>query len=276
MPRTQTVSQMQGRYWMLTIPHHGFTPYLPDGTLYIKGQLEQGDSGYLHWQLMVVTPKCRGNKIKSIFGDYHIELTRSTAASDYVWKEETRVAGTQFELGQLPLSRARSHDWERIRELAIQNNLAEIPADVYVRNYNALRRIATDNLQPVAMERACSVFWGRTGTGKSRRAWEEAGLDAYPKNPRSKFWDGYKSHKHVVMDEFRGGIDIAYLLIWLDRYPVIVEIKGSSVVLRATHIWITSNLDPRLWYPDADEETKEALLRRLNIHHFHYFIKLDH
>lgn len=261
---------------MLTIPHHGFTPYLPNGVLYIKGQLETGDSGYLHWQLMVVTPKCRGNKIKSIFGDYHIELTRSNAASDYVWKEETRVAGTQFELGQLPLSRGRSHDWERIRELAIQNNLAEIPADVYVRNYNSLRRIATDHLQPVAMERSCSVFWGRTGTGKSRRAWEEAGLDAYPKNPRSKFWDGYKSHEHVVMDEFRGGIDIAYLLIWLDRYPVIVEIKGSSVVLRATHIWITSNLDPRLWYPDADEETKDALLRRLNIHHFHYFIKLDH
>jgi len=253
---------------MLTIPQHEFTPFLPDGVLYIKGQLEHGESGYMHWQLMVVTPKTRGGRLRDIFGPVHIELTRSVAASNYVWKEETRVAGTQFELGELPLSRARPTDWVRIRELAIQGNLEEIPADVYVRYYNGLRRIATDHLQPIAMERQCSVFWGPTGTGKSRRAWEEASLEAYPKGPKSKFWDGYRGHEHVVMDEFRGDIDIAYLLIWLDRYPVIVEVKGSSVVLRAKRVWITSNLDPREWYPNVDAETKQALYRRLNITYF--------
>lgn len=255
---------------MLTIPHADFTPYLPRDVLYIKGQLERGEEdGYLHWQIMCITEKSRGGKIKTIFGSTaHIELTRSDSASQYVWKEETRVPNTQFELGARPLSRARSTDWESIRQSAIQGNLEQVPADVYVRNYNALRRIATDNLQPVAMERRCTVYWGRTGTGKSRRAWEEAGLEAYPKNPRSKFWDGYRGHEHVVMDEFRGGIDIAYLLIWLDRYPVIVEVKGSSVVLRATHVWITSNVDPRDWYPTADQETKDALMRRLDITYF--------
>ena len=63
-----------------------------------------------------------------------------------------------------------------------------------------------------------------------------------PKDPRTKFWDGYRNHEHVVIDEFRGGIDIG-------RYPVIVEIKGSSTVLKATKIWITSNLDPRRMVP---------------------------
>ena len=87
-------------------------------------------------------------------------------------------------------------------------------------------------------------------------------MEAYPKTPRSKFWDGYAGHEHVVMDEFRGGIDIAYLLIWLDRYPCIVEVKGSSVVLSARTIWITSNLDPRLWYPDADAETTCCLVEK--------------
>jgi len=67
------------------------------------------------------------------------------------------------------------------------------------------------------------------------------------------------------MDEFRGAIDIGHLLRWLDRYPVIVEVKGSSAVLKAEKIWITSNLHPREWYPLLDEATYLALERRLII-----------
>ena len=106
------------------------------------------------------------------------------------------------------------------------------------------------------------------GTGKSRRAWAEAGESAYAKCPRSKFWDGYQDQKHVVFDEFRGGIDVSHLLRWFDRYPVRVEIKGSSRPLHACRIWITSNVDPRLWYPELDSATLDALLRRLTITHF--------
>jgi len=133
---------------------------------------------------------------------------------------------------------------------------------------NKLRRIAGDYLAPVAMERQIFVYWGVTGSGKSRRAWAEAGFDAYPKDPRSKFWDGYRNHDHVVIDEFRGGIDISHVLRWFDRYPVLVEVKGSSTALCASKIWITSNLHPRDWYPDLDEETKNALIRRLVITEF--------
>jgi len=136
------------------------------------------------------------------------------------------------------------------------------------RCYNQLRRIESDHLEPVAIQRRVHVYWGATGTGKSRRAWDEAGLSAYPKDPRSKFWCGYRGHEHVVLDEFRGGIDIGHMLRWLDRYPVLVEIKGGAVVLKAGVIWITSNIHPNEWYPDLDEETKAALLRRLNIVHF--------
>ena len=90
-------------------------------------------------------------------------------------------------------------------------------------------------------------------------------MDAYPKDPATKFWDGYQGQKNVVIDEFRGTIGIHNMLRWLDRYPVIVEIKGSSVVLNAETIWITSNLHPSSWYPELDLETQAALLRRLEI-----------
>jgi len=55
------------------------------------------------------------------------------------------------------------------------------------------------------------------------------------------------------------------VLRWFDRYPVITEIKCSAIVLNAKTIWITSNLHPRDWYPNLDEETLQALLRRLTI-----------
>lgn len=69
----------------------------------------------------------------------------------------------------------------------------------------------------------------------------------------------------VIIDEFRGDIDVSHLLRWLDRYPVIVEIKGSSLPLVAERIYITSNLHPLAWYPNLDPLTQEALLRRLEI-----------
>lgn len=106
------------------------------------------------------------------------------------------------------------------------------------------------------------------GTGKSRRAWEEAGLEAYSKDPRSKFWDGYQGEKNVIVDEFRGGIDISHILRWTDRYPVRVEIKGASRPLEAERLWFTSNVDPRMWYPELDQATIDALIRRINIVHF--------
>lgn len=115
------------------------------------------------------------------------------------------------------------------------------------------------------MERRCKVFWGPTGTGKSRLAWHEAGLEAYPKDPRTKWWDGYDGEQCVVIDEFRGDIDIAHLLRWLDRYKVIVEKKGGRAVLKATDFWITSNLHPNDWYKGVDQLTKDALARRIQI-----------
>lgn len=166
------------------------------------------------------------------------------------------------------MRRSVSRDWEAIRDNAVRGRLDVVPPDIYVRCYNSLQRIAADHMEPVGVLRKIWVYWGRTGSGKSRRAWEEAGMDAYPKSPLSKFWDGYRGHEKVVIDEFRGGIDISNILRWFDRYPVIVDIKGSSVVLKATTIWVTSNIPPEQWYPLIDRETMEALLRRLDVIHF--------
>lgn len=262
------------RIWLGTIPYsvdYCLNSKFDGSVAYAKGQREIGqNTNYEHWQVIVYFKKpVRLSHCKKTFGTQsHWEPTRSAAADDYVWKDDTAVDGSRFEWGTKSIRRNERADWDAVVADARSGRLDQIPSDILVRCYGNLRRLAADNLQPIQVERTCKVYWGATGTGKSHRAWSEAGLDAYPKDPRTKFWDGYNGQDCVIIDEFRGGIDISHILRWLDKWPVIVEIKGSSIVLKATKIFITSNLDPRLWYPDIDDETKSALLRRLQITYF--------
>lgn len=282
------MERRQGIFWILTIPANEYAAptTLPTYAAYITGQLERGTAGsvlgpnqfggrpiadtstdgFLHWQVMVAfKSKASLRVVKSHFGQQcHAELTRSGRARSYCQKERTRVSDS-FEFGALPFSVANKTDWDSVWTCAKAGDLEKIPARVRVVSYRTLRAIASDFDHPEAMERTAMVFYGPTGTGKSRRAWDEAGLQAYCKDPRSKFWCGYQGESNVIFDEFRGGIDISHILRWLDRYPVRVEVKGSSVPLRATKYWFTSNQHPDIWYPELDDLTKDALLRRLEI-----------
>lgn len=258
----------QGCYWIGTIScEQEWEPSLRDGIHYLTGQKEEGQSGYEHWQIFFITERkqsLRGvTRIwRPIIG--HWELTRSSAAEEYVNKEETRV-GEPFEFGAKPFNRNALPDWELIRKQAKEGNLEEIPADIFCRYYRTFKAIESDYLQADWRECQAKCFWGPTGTGKSSRAWSEAGEEVYPKDPRTKFWCGYRGQENIVCDEFRGGIDISHLLRWLDRYPCTVEIKGGSRPLRGKKFWFTSNVHPEFWYPDCDRLTVEALLRRLEI-----------
>lgn len=259
----------QGVFFLVTAPAEDYAApiALPGFCNWIVGQQEIGEGGYAHWQICVALKKkgtpaaCR----KLFGGRAHCELSRSELAADYCRKTETAVAASQFEFGAKPFRRNSSTDWEAVWTAAKSGDLLSIPANVRVVSYRTLRAIGADFDTALPMERTCIVFWGTTGTGKSRRAWDEGGLESYTKDPRSKFWCGYQAQKHVVIDEFRGGIDIAHLLRWLDRYPVRVEIKGSSRPLAAIKFWITSNLHPDDWYKDVDYQTMDALKRRMEI-----------
>lgn len=261
------------RYYMLTIPRADWAvpSQLPEGILWMKGQPERGENGFEHWQIVLCTKKkCRATAVKRKFTpSTHVEMTRSSAANDYVWKDDTCIdVALRFELGRMPIQRNKEKDWEKIWTNAKRGAIEEIPADVRVRSYKTLKQIEKDHMEPLAMERKVRVFWGASGLGKSRRAWYEAGITAYPKSPTSIYWDGYNNHSKVVIDEFRGGINISHVLRWFDRYPVCVECKFGACILAATDVWITSNVRPEEWYPELDEPTRRALLRRLEITEF--------
>lgn len=264
----------QGRWWILTIPEDSAsveqfgTMAGPEGKIvYIKGQLEEGEGGFRHWQLVAYfRRKCRLGGVKQLFGRRaHAELTRSEAAVEYVWKEDTYVEGTKFEFGESPFRRNRRTDWDAVKKAAEGRDWSSIPSDVLIRYYGNLRRIQNDSLQ--SYERGVRVvcYWGVSGIGKSRRARHESVGEVYNKDPDTKWWDGYKGEDTVIIDEYSGSFPITSLLRWLDRYGCSVETKGGSTPLVATHIFITCNLHPKTWYPKLPERQWAALERRMEI-----------
>lgn len=270
----------QGIFWILTIPHDKWAvpEQLPVQLNWLRGQLERGTNGrdddggggYLHYQLVCAfKSKVTLRQCQSVFGGaYHAELTISKGAAEYVWKEATRVDGTQFELGAKPIDRASSTDWEEIWNRAESGDIMRIPANIRVVSYRTIRAIGADFAKPVPTERKCYAFIGTTATGKSRRAWEEAGEQAYSKCPMSKFWNGYQGQSNVVIDEFRGDIAISHMLRWTDRYACHLDTKGASQPSLVKNIWITSNIDIDRWYPLIDPETVDALKRRITVVYF--------
>ena len=89
----------------------------------VQGQLERGEQGTEHYQLMVRTPQVRFSSVKKVFPTAHIEVCRNfQALSHYVQKEETRVESLKkIEVTFLtyPMVRnkffewlLREHDWD--------------------------------------------------------------------------------------------------------------------------------------------------------------------
>jgi len=176
-------TRRQGIFWLLTVPYPNETCALfESGTLapglaWAKGQREKGEeTGYVHYQVFVAfRKKVSLAGVKGMFGrEVHAQLSRSEAAEAYCHKELSRD-GVPFELGAKPIRRNSKTDWEAVWTAAQSGDLESIPANVRVVSYRTLRAIGSDYATCVGMQRTTFVFWGSTGTGKSRRAWDEAG-----------------------------------------------------------------------------------------------------
>jgi len=111
MPELQIIhtKQSTGRYWICTYSAavHPGQPHLVDfkdgSAVWLLGQQEIGEGGFLHWQYVVGFKKTvRLSHITKVWPGGHYELSRSSAADAYVRKEESRVAGTEFEEVMMP------------------------------------------------------------------------------------------------------------------------------------------------------------------------------
>lgn len=210
-------SKRQARWWFGTLSLASAGIALPEvlellsqrGHLsFSTGQVEIGAGGFEHWQFVVVCTRSRRLSWlrENVSESCHWEpvIDRDSALA-YVTKDDTAVAGTRFQVGQRPVDRSSSSDWDEIRRLACSGRLESVPSDIYIRYciwFNidrTLKTIHVDHMEPVATERVVHVYYGKSGTGKTHRAWAEAGMDAYVKDPVTKWWCGYRSQQRVIL-----------------------------------------------------------------------------
>lgn len=122
------------------------------------------------------------------------------------------------------------------------------------REYRASKRPATFRL-----DLKVYVLWGAPGVGKSRYAYHvDPDLFSVP-SPDLKWFDGYEGHPTVLIDDYRGNADAAWLLKLLDIYKLQVPVKGGFLPWHADKIFLTSNIPPHMWHQDITD----PLMRRI-------------
>lgn len=111
----------------------------------------------------------------------------------------------------------------------------------------------------------CLILWGKPGSGKSHWAnelAEQSGWRQYWK-PKGEWWDGYDGEEMVIMDEFDGDMNFALFKNVVDRYRLVVPVKGGHVVFLARLLVITTNTDPQDWYQNTGQDLR-SLTRRIS------------
>lgn len=138
------------------------------------------------------------------------------------------------------------------------------------KSFNAYRSSLKQNQRKTTTK--VLVMYGPSGTGKSHTANNigQANGGAYwlrkPADGGIDWWDNYNGEPVVIIDEFYGWLPFDTLLRLCDKYPYLVNTKGSFVPFVAKLIIITSNKPPREWYSEEkiDAVMWAAFVRRIS------------
>lgn len=244
---------------------------------YFIGQYEEGESGKRHLQFYCeFTTKVSLKFIKKLFGrSVHVEPRRGSQreAIDYCSKEDTRVEGP-FEFG-IKAEPGKRTDLERLKKDLDEGISLQDISQNHFRSFllynRGIKEYRLLNTTKRTWEMENSILWGRAGTGKTRLAYDLAErdcVDVYPlmRNSSGKVWfDGYVGQEILLIDDYYGWIPLSFLFQLMDRYPMFVQTKGSSVPFVSKKIIITSNKAPEDWYNwhKFGKDMQEAFVRRI-------------
>lgn len=188
----------------------------------------------------------RFNALKKLFPTMHFEARYSsqTQAINYCkkdgdWTEsgQTNRPGDRTDLRK---QRDMIKAGVRLTELVEDQDLSPNQCKS-IKEYYTLFEPARDRDTPML------VYWyyGPTGSGKSKQAWDLYGDDMYVKDCNSKWWDGYDGQETILFDDIRpNSFSFNWLLNITDRYPLRVEVKGGYRQFRSKRIIFTCPLSP--------------------------------
>lgn len=230
---------------------------------YIVCGKEVGENGTPHLQGYVCFKNDKSfNQMKDYLPTAHWESSKGSPkqASEYCKKE-----GDFYESGELPIVKGSNGKLaaETRWELAKSGRFEELsPESIKVYEYIYQKYRAPPTILDGPLEH--EWWYGKPGTGKTRKVYEDY-PNAFYKDPKERWWDGYVDQEVVVIDDFdkyqvsQGGD----MKRWLDRYPFQAPIKGGYLQIRPRKIIVTSNYHPdEIW---EDNMTQEAIGRRVKV-----------
>lgn len=231
------------------------------------------NTGRLHWQGYAEFSGQKSFKqLKEIFGqDAHLEPREGSAqaAADYCRKDDTAVPGTRFEHGELS-QHGKRNDLKQCYDMIVQGKkddeiLRAFPGTFirYSKGLTAARNVSLCASVPSFRRLSVFVFYGSTGTGKTRGCYErDPQLYSLPLPANNALWfDGYSGEKTILLDDFTGWIKHSFLLRVLDGYRLQLPVKGGFISAAWTQVFITSNRHPRDWF--AQLGLRPELVRRI-------------
>lgn len=241
---------------------------VPEHCVYLVYGRERGDSGTPHLQGFAQFDSRRTLAFarRVISSRAHFEIARGTPqeAANYCKKD-----GDIVEFGELRAGQGKRTDLAEVAKLvkngASTRAIADEHPEAVIRYSNGISRLRL-LCRPPSRETppTINVYWGRTGLGKTRRVHDLESNEELWIHPGGSWFDGYDNHPAILFDDFDGGwFKLGYLLKLLDRYNFQVPVKGGHAWWAPARIYITSNIDPKLWYQGVNDAQQAALQRRL-------------
>lgn len=265
------------KYWCFTSyqDQDGFMWYDPASMVYLVQQEESCPStARIHWQGFVVFDvRKRLPALRRLLPHAHFEPMRGSVdeASDYCCNPQKRSpGGLLLEDGIRPLygdaarSKSTRDRYQTAYDLACEGAFASIEPTMMVRHLPNLLKINTmfgKKPHNLNTDKTPGVWLvGDAGCGKTTLCEQ---FVHYKKDPRHKWFDGYKNEKVVVVDDFApfhvAQTDILKTLG--HQFTMQGETKGGSIWLRPHAAIITSQyMQCTIW--DKDHESLAAIMRR--------------
>lgn len=202
----------------------------------------------------------------------HFEIIKGTPDDNvrYCSKE-----GDYEDFGVKPCQGARS-DLDTVSQLVTSGKrIADVAFECpvqFIKFHKGIEKLIALQVSPRDYKTEVLWFWGPTGTGKSKTAFDLASEESgyYVKDPLNKWWDGYEQQHTVIIDDYRRDFStFAQLLRLFDRYPMTVEAKGSTTQFSSQRIIVTTPKSPKdTWEGRSDEEIGQLLRRITRVHHY--------
>ena len=237
-----------------------------------------------HIHVYVVFENARHfKKIKKVFPSAHIDqcFGNHEQCINYVFKEgewekkekgTTNIRESHYEFGERPQNhQGQRNDLVAIMEMikggAKPEDIFEVFPGYFTRLGDIQKIISYYKTLDKKDFRYVEVVYicGPTGTGKTSYVMDRYGKDVYRVTDYSHPFDGYNGEKVLVLDEFKGQLNFADMLNYLDGHRHPLPARYANKMPDYDKVYVISNTEFKFLYLEEmhnDSKGYDAWLRR--------------